>query len=388
MNRYFSIKVAGESRRGDFGLISGSMTVETALVLPLVIILLAVLLYMSNILYVENTVHGKMLIASDKLALSACVLDKSSLLGDMQKKYQEGDEIVGQASEMYQGFNNTNAITGEGFAEITNLLNDSYKEITNIRGSSPKEFLNKVSNLNSNFNRLRESLKNSAFKFLPDFDFVLNVGENLTNAGKAFGINALSQLISREGMKYEFYKLISEEDLKKMRLSDLEIKNGAFLIPDDSISFTYSYTIFFPFISEYFSGGYEVERTVCTRAFTGSYDAMEVKKKKEKNSKKFVYIATTSAGNSCYHYISCLRKPADSIGKDEIKGREICERCKKNKLVGNKFYCVSGSSKIHYDRKCSSIYSRYVKRLTIEEAKKMGYRPCSKKGCVGDSNNK
>ncbi len=376
-------------RKGALLCSQGSLTVETALVLPLTIIFLAVILYMGNVLYTENLIHSKMMIASDKVALSACVLDKTTLLDDMQKKYREGDEVIGEGYDAYLTLSGKNLKAREVLIKLGNFVNDSYKGVIGIsRASNYKEVLTVVSGLISSFGELRKSFKDGFLESLPDIRLLFDFNKNLANAGEALGINIVSQFISQKSIEYEFYKMISKEDLEKMRVSGLKIENGAFLIPDDTISFSYSYSIFFPFVSDLLGDGYKVSRSITTRGFTGSYDAREVKAKKKGKSDKYVYIATTSVGNSCYHYISCLRKPVHSISKREIGSREVCARCRKKALLSDTAYCVSGKSKIHYDRYCSTIYSRYVKRLTLEEAKKLGYRPCSKKGCVGDANNK
>ncbi len=367
---------------------SGSLTIETSLVLPIVMIILTVILYMSHLLYTENLIHSRMLIASDRLSISAVLLDKTSLVSDMQKAYQEGDEVVEEFHNAYSNLTGEDARLSDGISDIAYLLNDLYKEIGSINISNPKNILLSLSKLNSNFKDIRSAFKDGILKSLPDVSFFNNLSENIFNAGKTLGINLFSQLISETGVKYEFSKLVSDADLDKMRVSDLQIKNGAFFIPDDTISFTYSYSIFFPFTSDYLDNGYVVERKVCTRGFTGSYDANEIKAKKVKGMKKYVYVATTTEGNLCYHYLSCLRKPVYTIAWDDLGSRNICRRCKKNSIMVDKLYCVSGSSKVHFDRKCSTIYSRYVERITIEEAEKKGYRPCSKKGCIGDRKNK
>ncbi len=51
--------------------------------------------------------------------------------------------------------------------------------------------------------------------------------------------------------------------------------------------------------------------------------------------------------------------------------------------MGFKVYYVSGKSRVHYSNKCPRIYSKNIKKLSVEEAEKLGYRKCLKKGCTG-----
>ncbi len=362
----------------------GSVTIESALVLPVVIIVFAVLLYLSNVLYVENTIHSKMLLIADDLSLSACVLDKTILLDGVQKKYQEGDQVVGEIKDAVNTITGKNFVSDEGIKGLMNSFNDSYRRIGDLSlNSSAIEVLEVASDLISNFKNMREDVKEGALKSLPDFTLLIHWKKNLTKAGQAVGVNLLSQFLTEVGVKYEFNKIFSDDELKNMRVSNLKIQDGAFLIPDDSISFSYSYDIFFPFLSDFLGEEYKVKRWVTTRAFTGSYDAKDVKKKKLKASNKYVYIATTSRFNKSYHYISCLRKPLQSAYLIDVGSRSVCKYCKEHCVRGLRVYYVSNSSKVHYDDKCPRIYSKKIRRLTVKEAEELGYKACRKKGCIG-----
>ncbi len=363
----------------------GSVSIEAALVIPFTMIVFATILYFSHILYVENLIHSNMMMVSHKVAMTGYVFDKVGMVDYVQQEYQAGDEVIGDKIEQVDKINATLGSLKENSGDIISFKNDFENTVNRIRnGNSLVQTGKDVIALTGQFVNVKQNIGKDVEKLLEQMKELLTInGADLQGAAKSAGIVFFSNIISSNYAKMQFNKIISDKQLENMRVSNLKIIGGAYMIPDDTVSFTYSYDIFIPFITDYTDRSYKVRRSVIARAYTGSYDSKEVHKKRKIKINKYVYVATGSVTNSCYHVLSCLRKPLQSGSLYELSSRSVCEYCKKHNKKGSKAYYVSKNSKIHYNRHCPRIYSKKIKKMTEEEAKEAGYRPCQKRGCFG-----
>ncbi len=364
---------------------SGSVSVEAAIVMPFILVVFASLLYMSHILYVESLLRSNMLIATHELAVSATVLDEIKLVDDLQERYQAGDEVIGQSWEEYSKIGTVVAGASDRIDGVLAAKDEVFAEISGLdKHSSMPELAESGIGIIDNFVRVKNEVEGDISILLDGIKFFMLNGKSLVlDGGAATGLCFLDDLLAKNYASAKFHSLISAEDLKQLNVNDFTVVTGRYMLPDDSVELTYIYDVYIPFISDFLGERHELSGRVLARAYTGSYDSKDVKAKKKKADKSYVYIASASAFNKCYHVYSCLRKPLIEASAFTSLGRDECKYCKEHSSKGFKVYFVSGTSKVHFDKKCPRIYSKKVKKMTAGEAKKLGYRPCMKKGCTG-----
>ncbi len=363
----------------------GSVSIEAAVVMPFILLVFAVLLYMSHILYVENLIRSNMVLTTHELAVSATVLDELSLVDDLQEKYQAGDEIIGQSWEKYSKVSTVVSGSGDRLDDVFSAKDEIFAEISSLdRKSNIREVAESGIRIIDEFLKVKTEIQGDVAVFLDGIKFFLHNGKSMVlDGGFAAGVCFLDELMLKNYALVKFHSLISDENLRQLKVSNFKIITGRYMIPDDSVELSYSYDVYIPFITDFFDEKHEIRGQVLARAYTGSYDSKDVKSKKKSDGKSYVYVAGASSFNRCYHVYSCLRKPLESASSFSSLGRTECKYCKEHYTRGFKVYFVSGKSKLHFDKKCPRIYSRNVKKLTIDEAKKLGYRACMKKGCTG-----
>ncbi len=362
----------------------GSMTIEAAVVIPFVAIIFAVVIYMSHMLYVENRIHSNMLIAANEVGVSACILDKTGGINKLQKEYQKSDEFIGKTAGRYTDAKEAFNKLRENKDIILKSSDSILEDFNSVRGISDLGSLkDSAESIIENIGKGKDNIDTiiGAITF-----FAKNAKGIVVEGVKAGAISILSETIAENYVEYRFKSIISDEELRRMNVSNMDISRASYMLPDDTIRFSYSYDIYIPFVTDIFDDKYTVNRNVLVRAYTGSYDTEEAvnKKKKEKSDDNIVYVAKTSGEGICYHKLECLRKPVKKFkAQPPYRGNSVCKWCEAHKTMGKSVFKTSKSSKVHYIRECPRIYSADIKAMPQEEAVKRGYKVCNKRGCTG-----
>lgn len=377
--------------------VRGALTIEAAVVLPFVMLTLVSMLFIGKVYYIQDQIHGAMVKVAHEMSVDAYALDKIGLVGVQQEAYAEGLKGMDSVTSAAEGVINQKDVLKADLAQVT----DFGKAIGDWSGSadmrlSEGDWLKTAREAMA----LMETAPKLASNVMTNLKDMVQAIRTLTEeAGRHLQTVAISEVVDltngalAAGMTEQLFEgYISEATLKAWGIEGVDFSLSTYMMPDDTVELVAFYDIDVPYGSRWWGQQIPVFQKVRVRAWSGSYDADEVKHravaKAGEATEEYFYIATASEGNHSYHYLQCLRPQttASTYGEEVVeKGREVCALCLKTTQPPDRegpVWFVSKASKIHLVKNCSKINAITVKKVTEAAAIEMGKSACKKHGCV------
>lgn len=379
----------------------GALTVEAAIVLPIVLICFVFLLSIARTIYIQQQIESALLKTAQTMALDAYVLNKGGVVNLQQDLYREGVLERGYASILARERVDTlDGLVGIVSDESVDLLDygqrvTQYGASLNGLKSSPDfhSFYVEAEKAIDEGQAMAKTAMDQMTGMLAGLEAVSN--EVMAHYGAtAAGIGVLyaNRYMANGGAEVVFKSYMSQGRLESWGIDGLlDFDDCSYLIVDDTVVVDLSYDVNQLFGKYLKIPGIKVNQKVVARAWTGSYDSDEIKKiNKESVPQPIYYVSTRSNDVNCYHVYSCLRKPLIAGVYQEAvinQKREVCLYCQRHYAISDEtmpIYYTSSSAKVHLNPQCPLVYGLRIRAVTADEAEAEGFYPCSKPGCAAD----
>ena len=371
----------------------GSITLEAALVLPIVIFTFVALLHFAKVSYVKQRIYSDLMASAHAMAVETYVMDKTGLVDSQQRLYQEGASGVSKAQAGVSAVGDLKGMV-EDDGDITKWFQD-FKDLENATdfrafGTGAQRLVEEGTQIASKMGQYMSTLV-YAYEELAE-----NGALELRRAAVAYSVDGLNGQVAEVMAARHMKAQMTQERLAAMDIQgSLDFRGSHMMMPDDTVTLEVSYQVSLPFAEYIGSTREEIEQSVTVRGWTGSYDTGEVKKPKTASEKRVFYVASrTKKDNPTgykYHQYSCLRKPlqvSDYATEVSIGKRALCDYCRdhfydENISDDTPVYFTSENSKIHLNHQCTRIYNAQVEQVTIEQILEDHGSACKK--CLGDN---
>lgn len=381
-------------------MLNGALTIEAAIVLPLIMAAFLSILFLAKAYYIQDQIHSALTRTVHDLAVDLYALDASGLVDVQQHVYQEKAQQSKDFKAAVAGVTD-NAVglrrTGEQLVSFGHDLNGWYAQVGDLSledVASIAEFGQTAVAFIKQGEHLAEEAGNSVTGMLDAMAMLYQEGMSNPEAGAlAEAVEFANGLVADKVAASLFHGYLSEEQLSAWGVSAdsglVDLSMSGLMLYDDTVEVVAVYQIDVPFGHEWFAGALPMFQKASARVWTGSYTAGEIKHHHgigdDHAGEEIFYISTRDT--ECYHYYTCLRKPTlVSTYREEVRarGRSVCSFCIKHYPVTWRMpvYCTSRTSKVHLNEHCPKIYSPDIKALTLTAAESLGRRACS--NCVNN----
>lgn len=372
----------------------GVITIEAAVVMPLVIVTILGFMYFMKIIYIQNEVHSAMTRAGHELVAYTTPLKELGVVDAQHSVMNAGEAQVEATSAslselMANGQNiidNTTTITDFAIDYDTMSIKMPTLESPSDFGSMMKEGYELIKTMPEVLDGYNDNLTS----------FIGQVGDLIYQAKSGIGDVVLAEVLdyanglaTREVAKFGVEKYLSLEQMEAYGIHNdydlmypIDFGDSNLMLYDDSLELVARYTIDAPLLSGVFDG-VPIYQSLSVRAFTGSYDyeTSEIKPPvivKQKVGEETDYYISLKVSQPPYHEYTCLR-PNVSDGELQtlVQSKKVCQYCSDHFTpVENICYFTKSGSVIHYSKTCPKMYSSTIRALTVEEYESGDYRPC------------
>ncbi len=142
------------------------------------------------------------------------------------------------------------------------------------------------------------------------------------------------------------------------------------------VSYIYSFPLRLPFLKEA-----EILQPIYIESYIGNirrYDGEKYQKELEKDAEETGLVYITEKGARYHTDRKCISiySPVSRLRKDEMQGMRECRTCRKQGLIFGEFVYKTEASKVyHAGKECSQI-GHQVLEISLEEAEKKGLTHC------------
>jgi hypothetical protein len=375
----------------------GSLTIEGAIVLPIIIIFVCAILYFVKILYIQEQVQYAITEAAEEIAANAYILDKAKILDNQQEIYGTANNNIAAYEE------NIDQIVGNGQAilEAVDTLPSLYyeeKQVLSIEGETSigsgnsllaqgAKFLNDLVTLQDKISDFVTSLIENGTSLVEGIEVLVTDAKSYAaSLGVGEGLEIVNTLVGTQITKGIVNSYISDEQYDNFGIingkNGMNYSRSKFMLENEDVLIVVSYQLEVPFFSQ-FIGEIPMKQSACVRAFTGNENFDSAYQKtaeevKEEDSVEYVYI--TQNGKK-YHTkdCSCINIEVITGTYGEVKDSlTLCSSCAKDGVVltdSTVVYYTKTGSVFHTDPNCGYICHTVLK-VTKEEAIANGYEPC------------
>lgn len=338
----------------------GSITIEAALILPMVMIVFIVFLTLMQGVYLHSKVQHALNNACLELSYDAYLLDSIGVLDGITEMSQR---------------NIGNALSVAEVREFQEYLSDyeTMEQIfTPISFNSPDEFYKSMGNLFANIDGLSQFVGRLASTFKAEGIYFMN-----RSIAKMYVDHAIGKYLKEIDVEVEVvHANVFTEDDSGIVIVEYPIQFPLAYIPFDKLiltnsSYVYSYSGDMEFRDTYHKAKAVSEYGKITDSSGGSTD--------QDGFAKYVYVVDNGRkyhkNSQCFHihvnYIPIMY----GLIKDT---RTLCEHCCNGEEIDDAtivYYTLSGDV-VHIDPLCHSIYHN-VREMSEKEAIARGYLPCA-----------
>ena len=382
----------------------GAISIELAIVMPLLIIVIMVLVGMMKIYYVQDQIHSALVRSAHEMAVSQYAPSRFGVTDSLQEIYQQNRNIaeasttnIGLIKEHIQALR----VTQE---QLLNYGSDLFFQENLDEEETTTSSSNHVSVLLAKMEKILREGPGQVGQMIEETSQMMNLSLSVLEDGRSTiaaiglveGLDYLDGIMANALTKTMVNHTLGDEVMKNLGIDwgQIDFSRSSMMLHEDTVTLVADYRVVMPLFGVYQASTIPLHQSVLARAYTGSYDASDSVSRYESSEKtKMYYIALTSTGNHSYHLLTCLRKTLfeSNYHKEiEVAGRDICAYCASHYEVTDPFmkvYMTSSSSKIHLSDRCPRVYSQKIQEVTEAWALDHGYDPCNKKGCVVDEEN-
>lgn len=394
--------------------IAGVITIEAAIVLPIVIVTIVAVLYFMKVLFIQNQIQSAMTRTAHDMATYSVIADKAELVDLQQELFYGGLEASTEMSDTIDAIQEQAVKLQENVKGVTDLsistidIIEDLDSLDKVDLSKADSQLEKLEAMAAHSKRMFEIIPSKIETMYSDLNSLVENTKSLmsqavsgiSGIGSMALVEYINGLIATKATEAKFNDYISEEELSSWGVSrdygstripgQIDFSDSHYMIEDDSIVIIARYIITTPLISKIING-VPIYQSVKVRGFTGAYD-YDVSRRHFIQSDSIseedqLYYVSNSEDAQCYHVYTCLNKVLQ-IGhfQDRTQNHDqtVCSYCEEHySLASNGIvYYVSDSSKLHYSKDCPKVTTKDIRALTKEEAEAEGYRMCKKPGCT------
>lgn len=321
----------------------GSLTLEAAIVLPIVVFTLFSIIYFAKILFIGEWISHELYLAGQDFSINTHLLSKIEILPYLEQANDQSKEAIA-----------TSLSIQDNLEEVQELLIDVQGAQW---GEQPLE--NVIATMNS-------------------MDFIWQDAQILLDNGTGVAANELSQIIGQKYFKALFLSDDKRTQLKKWHvLESLSLKDSDFFQSDGWSTILVRYTIPLP-IKLMGEQGITCIQGIRIRSFSGNQQvSTSVEQEQVMNNK--VYVTEKGAkyhtNKTCFHiYVEAMPHPYADISQNH-RPCELC--CQKDETFNEEqiVYATKTSEVFHSKKECTAICKKIIE-LQIESAEKAGYTLC------------
>lgn len=370
--------------------IKGSLTIETALVLPIFIFAISSFIFLIKVVYIHEQVQFALSEAANKISLGSYVLEKNGLLSLQQETYTKAK------ANLNQTLNAVNTVT-ESINGLTDFKNDISHEVNEIAFESTNNKKNIVARLDAvtkDINAIKQNIETDIVQIYTQISDTIESIQVLaedskhvvTSAGVVPGMEVINNVIGSKIVASIVNQYISTEDYENWRIVNgnkgMDYSGSRFCLGDDDITLIVNYSIEIPFL-QYLIKPINMTQAVKTRAYLGNGNFHSNNKYSSftKGESTIVYITKHGTkyhtSRNCRYINVQIKETTYGNVKNE---KAICEVCASNKkeLMDSTIVFTTDASDIYHTNKSCWTIKREVMPISLEEAKEKGYMICSK----------